>query len=251
MSLGITMDELKYGVVFPAYNEAARINLEHYSNFSKQHPDCLVIMVDDGSTDSSRQLLAKLEQETSTIKVLLLDKNVGKAEAIRQGFNFAKDYKLSFLGFADSDEATPFSELSRVIGHCKGLKNFFLIASRVKEKSSQIKRRKLRLIASFFFKFIVTKSTGVMVEDPQCGCKFMSIEIANDLFDRPFISRWLFDVELLFRFKKLKINKDENYNVENIRLKEWTDIPNGKLKLKDFLIAPFGLISIIWHYRKD
>lgn len=244
------MDELKCGVVFPAYNEAARINLEHYSNFSKQHPDCLIIMVDDGSTDNSRQLLAKLEQETSTIRILLLDQNVGKAEAIRQGFNFAKDYKLSFLGFADSDEATPFSELSRVIGHCKGLNDFFLIASREKEESSQIKRRKIRLIASFFFKFIVTKSTGVKAEDPQCGCKFMSVEIARELFEQPFISRWLFDVELLFRFRKLRKSKARKYEVENIRLKQWTDIPNGKLKLIDFLIAPFSLLAIIWHYKK-
>ena len=85
---------MKISVVIPVYNEAATIAqlIERVNavNISKE-----IIVVDDGSTDGTRQRLEALEKTCDNLRVLIQPRNRGKGAALRLGFEHATgDYVL-------------------------------------------------------------------------------------------------------------------------------------------------------------
>jgi hypothetical protein len=84
----------------------------------------------------------------------------------------------------------------------------------------------------------------VAVYDTQCGAKVINFEVAKQIFEKPFISKWLFDVELLKRLQTIHNLKEV---VKEIPLEKWEEIGKSKIKFVDFLRIPFQLFQI---YRK-
>ena len=77
--------------------------------------NCAVILVDDGSTDRTLEMLNNLSLQFPTdIKVLPLPRNVGKGEAVRAGFNFAFELGATQVLFCDADFATGPQDLLRL-----------------------------------------------------------------------------------------------------------------------------------------
>ena len=240
------MVSYRAALVFPAFNEAERLKIESFREFARQHVELLLIFVNDGSKDETGDLLSELKAEKN-VSIINLESNVGKAEAMRRGFMSLKEVEVDIIGFADSDLATPLCEIFRVLDLCPVNRPFFIIGSRKKLKSNKIERRKVRLYASYAFKWAVSFFTSFSVEDSQCGLKFFSRELAFDLFDRPFVSRWLFDVELLLRLGEQPAQKLV-IMPESVSLNRWIDIPGGSLGLKDFILSPFVLAYVVWRY---
>lgn len=79
-------------VFFPCYNDAKsikRLVLDSFSTLKKLTNDFEVIVVDDGSTDRSRQVLKKLALNRPKLKLVFHEKNLGYGGALRTGFNSA------------------------------------------------------------------------------------------------------------------------------------------------------------------
>lgn len=80
---------MKLSVVMPIYNEQATL---------RQVVECVLsvgldielLCVDDGSRDSSREILAEPAQQNPRIKVFLQPQNMGKGAALRRGIQVAK-----------------------------------------------------------------------------------------------------------------------------------------------------------------
>jgi hypothetical protein len=85
----------------------------------------------------------------------------------------------------------------------------------------------------------------VAVYDTQCGAKVIDFEIAKLIFSKPFLSKWLFDVELLKRLQKIHNLKEV---VKEIPLEKWEEIGNSKIKVTDFFKIPFELLKIYRTY---
>jgi glycosyltransferase involved in cell wall biosynthesis len=79
---------MKISVVIPVYNEAATI-AELISRVQGVDISKEVIVVDDGSTDGTRDVLARLEKRYDNLRVFLQAKNRGKGAALRTGFELA------------------------------------------------------------------------------------------------------------------------------------------------------------------
>ena len=77
---------MKLSIIIPCFNEESTIKIivEKVLKFNLYEKE--IIIVDDCSTDSSRQIIEKLALENSNIKYFFLEKNLGKGAALSKGF---------------------------------------------------------------------------------------------------------------------------------------------------------------------
>ncbi|MDP2162255.1 MAG: glycosyltransferase [Flavobacterium sp.] len=231
-------------LIIPCFNEGKRMVGEELSIEFEKNSTIDFLLVDDGSTDATAQFLVELEQKHNNVTSLLLSKNVGKAEAIRNGLLANSGEKYAFIGYLDADLATPISEMVNILKFAKKNPNYrFLMGSRIKRLGSNINRYSYRHYIGRFFATIIS---GIILKTPiydtQCGAKIIEYKLAQTLFEKPFLTRWLFDVELLLRMKQL--NSDFYKEVYEYPLETWIEKGNSKIRLKDMLQLPFQLIKI-------
>ena len=92
---------MKTVIIIPFYNEVERINLEKFHQIFNGFPQYNFLLVDDGSLDKTIDLLENFKSQFSTVEVLKLDKNVGKAEAIRSAVLSISN--ANFISYFDAD----------------------------------------------------------------------------------------------------------------------------------------------------
>ena len=95
-------------LIVPCYNEATRLDAPAFAEFVLSHAPIRLLFVDDGSTDATPEVLARL-QETAPdrIGVMRLERNQGKAEAVRVGILYGIGQRAALVGFWDADLPTP------------------------------------------------------------------------------------------------------------------------------------------------
>ena len=238
----------KLVILIPFYNEQNRIKIEVFETIFKGYNDVDFILVDDGSDDETFSIISRFAIDNENVSSLKLKENRGKAEAIRNGVLAVNDYE--YVGYLDADLATPVSELIRLFEIAKNKYQFsFIMGSRIKLIGNQVKRNLSRHYLGRIFATIISQFVlKTPVYDTQCGAKIIKLDLAKQLFENEFKTKWLFDVELLLRLKKLNYNLQES--VLEIPLETWEEKGNSKIKTKEFFLFPFQILKIIFAYAK-
>jgi dolichyl-phosphate beta-glucosyltransferase len=235
----------KTGVIIPCYEEASRLNSGVFLNYLSASPHVNFLFVNDGSKDDTLKILLKLKEKNSAqIDVLDLEKNCGKAEAVRQGMLrfFAKEM-YEYVGFWDADLATPLAEIEHLLQFSNKGQKKIVMASRMKRLGAAVERKTSRHIFGRIFSTFASVILKLPVYDTQCGAKLFHRTTA-ELFNQTFVTKWLFDIELLARFRnKLGVEATLNEVVE-VPISSWKEIDGSKLKLKHLLKVPFELMKI-------
>ncbi|MFN7728746.1 MAG: glycosyltransferase [Bdellovibrio sp.] len=234
-------------LVIPCYNEENRLKSDALLAFLAHAPDFELLLVDDGSQDGTWDLIQKLTLQNPRAKGLRLEKNQGKAEAVRRGVNQAlQNPDLQFVGYFDADLATPLEESHRMTKYLNEQAFYqMILGSRLKKLGNQIDRKWSRHLLGRLFATAVAQILKLPVYDTQCGAKLFRAPIAHELFKEPFVSPWFFDVEILARH--LANNGSANQIFE-MPLKKWVHQPGSKLKPSDYLRVPWELLKIWHHY---
>jgi glycosyltransferase involved in cell wall biosynthesis len=243
------MREKKLRIIVPCYNEEERLDTEAFKNFfsSPFGRKTDFLFVNDGSKDKTIEVIGKLEQAYENVSVLDLKKNGGKAEAIRQGMLSSTELEYDYIGFFDADLATPLNEIERLF-QFSNTDPYLIMGARIKLLgSTNIKRKLSRHYIGRIFATIVSNMLRLPIYDTQCGAKLIKQEIVAKVFKERFLSKWLFDVEVLFRIKQHF--KDFETKTIEVPLKRWEDKDGSKIKSSYFLKAPFELLRIYWHYK--
>lgn len=241
---------MSQGLVIPCYNEEHRLPLAEVIEFIAGAPEVTLLFVDDGSTDGTRALIERLSKESPKIKVLVLEKNGGKAEAVRQGLLRLVAEGCDQVGYADADFATPAFELVRLLNIFSERKPEVLMGSRVRLLGTDIERRAMRHYLGRVFATLASLALRLPVYDTQCGAKFFLVtENFVEAIRQPFTSRWAFDVELLSRLSGRGQLKFRGSIVE-VPLQKWTDVAGSKLRLSSMLKAGLDLIRIGLRFRR-
>jgi dolichyl-phosphate beta-glucosyltransferase len=226
----------KVFLVIPCYNEAARLD---FKKFSAAPEYCHFLFVNDGSTDNTLELLRANAKEN--MYILSLEKNSGKAEAVRRGMLHLKSIPAfsgaGWAGYWDADISTPLYEVDNFLLYAKMFypRAQVIFGSRVERMGSVIQRFLHRHLLGRLFVTVVSESFKLTAYDTQCGAKLFRKELIDLYFSEPFISNWLLDIELLLRMKGIEIIE--------YPLKEWRDVRGSKLKLLRTAIEVISGIS--------
>jgi len=223
---GFKMNSLpeKMCMIIPCYNEEKRLDIESFKSFTG---GCYFLFVNDGSKDDTIGLLKRNQQEN--IFVLDLTQNGGKAEAVRQGMLHIRTLPIyngiKWVGYWDADLSTPLDELFNFMTYYKTFfpKAHTIWGSRVRRLGSNIKRTNKRHILGRMFANVTSFFLKLSCYDTQCGAKIFKKELIDDAFSEPFLSRWIFDVEILMRLR--------TYNIVEYPLNTWIDVAGSKIKM--------------------
>lgn len=240
----------KICIVIPCYNEEKRLPVDQFGDFINK-TGISICFVNDGSKDKTIKVLENLKiQHPDKIYVLDLEKNCGKAEAVRQGMlSMAENNSFSNIGYMDADLATPLNEVTNLLQVFADIPELKLVfGARVKLIGRNIQRTAKRHYFGRLFSTIASLILGLPVYDTQCGAKFFQADSVPALFQKPFISKWLFDIEIIARLRDIVgINKTENYCFE-FPLTNWKEIGGSRLKPSDLFKVPFELYKIHRNY---
>ncbi|ORX37930.1 glycosyltransferase family 2 protein [Kockovaella imperatae] len=214
-------------IVVPAYNEELRLGtmldevVEYLTHHKRHHPrqpensgtpkfkdGAEIIVVDDGSSDSTTKVAERLAASWAKyidgkgidIRVVTLRTNRGKGGAVQHGVVHARG---RLILFADADGATRFADLDNLLEAMEKIKDKdghgIVIGSRAHLVKSEavVKRSKVRnALMHGFHLFLRTIGVGG-IRDTQCGFKLFTRPTAQLLFPTLHLHRWAFDVELL------------------------------------------------------
>jgi|SRR5271157_1753645 len=104
-------------IILPAYNEEKTVAKSIERSLSQRYRGAIeVIVVDDGSTDSTYDIAKTYAEKHTNVKAIRLEKNQGKAQALNTGFTQAKG-EISV--FSDTDSVLAPEAISRMISHFK------------------------------------------------------------------------------------------------------------------------------------
>jgi len=241
-------------LVVPCYNEEHRLDAAAFRQFDAGSDRVDFLFVDDGSRDGTRRMLDSLATGDSMkrFSVLPLERNSGKAEAVRRGIVAAMEAGAEVVGFWDADLATPLSELPlflEVLATRPAIEMVY--GARVRLLGREISRRANRHYFGRVGATLISQSLGLAVYDTQCGAKLFRVnDTMREIFAKPFLSRWIFDVEIIARFVQLRGRDSAARAIYELPLRVWHDVKGSKLRSTDFLRALRDLWKIRRAYKR-
>ncbi len=239
-------------IIIPFYNEATRFPAGEFLEFLQKDQETTFCFVNDASTDETGNLLHTLqEKDPDRILVTTLPENKGKAEAVRAGMIMAlQHFSSGYFGYFDADLSTRLEEAVRLRSCLQEKPTIeFAFGSRVGILGVRIERKLYRHLIGRVIATFISNILHLMVYDTQCGAKLFTRKMAARVFETPFITRWLFDVEILARiigiFGRVRIEEV----VVEVPVKSWIDKGGSKLSWTYGFRVFYDLWRIKSHYK--
>jgi glycosyltransferase involved in cell wall biosynthesis len=246
-------------IVIPCYNEEKRIisSLNTIVSFMNSYnPSFEIIVVDDGSRDSSVQLVKNYISTRDNI-YLVENPHKGKGFAVRTGVLMTVG---KYVLISDADLATPIDEIKRLLVWIEDNNYDIAIASREGLGASRQDEPFIRHLMGRTFNLLIKIIVGLFYKDTQCGFKLFKGSQARDIFNRLILfgdsakivkypKVTAFDVEVLV------IAKNDSLKVKEIPV-AWTYVPTKKVSaVRDSLlmlleISKIRMNDILGKYKK-
>jgi dolichyl-phosphate beta-glucosyltransferase len=232
-----------FSLVVPAFNEADRIgqNLrEALGYLQTTSPESELIVVNDGSTDATSEIVREVFATPGSIATRLIEHspNRGKGAAVRQGL-LAVTKPIGL--FSDADFSTPIEETPKLIEPIAAGELDVAFGSRALDRRLIGHRQPWRREqGGRVFNLIVRVATGLPFWDTQCGFKAFRLDVFRPILERAKANGFGFDVELLYLARKA-----------NLRLREipvrWNHHEGSKV---DFVRDSFRMLREIAALRR-
>lgn len=220
-------------LILPAYNEAARLGPaldELFGWLDGEHGrtagDVRVLVVDDGSTDGTAELVRSRPEAAGTaaparLRVLTVPHR-GKGAAVRAGMLAAEG---DLLIFADADMATPPDQIPKLVTALETAD--VALGSRIQPDGSDMRQSQplLRRLLGRLFHGLASAWVAGPVRDTQCGFKGFTRSVARDLFAMQRITSIVFDVELIYLARR------RGYAIEVVPIR-WADRRGSRMRAR-------------------
>lgn len=224
------MDQVKLSVVIPAYNEAKNIgsgSLDQVDEYlKKQDYPYEVLIVDDGSTDNTAEVVEKEIKDKKNFK-LVRNLHGGKALTVISGM-----LKTSgeIAVFTDMDQATPIDQIEKFFPKFASGSDI-VIGSRSGRKGAPL----IRKVAALVFSVLRGISLGLPFKDTQCGFKAFNQNSIRAVFPQ-MLKIWEakkssgaavnagFDIELLY------LSKKDGFKISEVPV-EWRHVGTERVQM--------------------
>jgi dolichyl-phosphate beta-glucosyltransferase len=203
-------------IVLPAFNEEARLGPALDELFGYLHrrgghardgrpgaellpPQVDVLVVDDGSSDATADLVRARPELTTGELTLLQVPHGGKGAAVRVGMLAAQG---ELVIFTDADMATPPDELAPMVQALESADAVY--GSRIQPDGTDMRKTQPQWRRFLGRTFHALASTWVVgpVQDTQCGFKGFRRRVAQDVFARQRLTSIVFDVEIIYLVRR-------------------------------------------------
>ncbi len=233
--------QLRLSVIIPAYNEESRLGstLDAFAAYLNGTTGPYeLIVVDDGSTDGTADVVREQQQGCDQVHLLRNDGNRGKGYSVRRGMQQARG---ELILFADADNSTPIEELEKLLRAIEAGADIAIGSRGLPESLLELRQPRHREYMGRMFNLIVRLLTRLPFRDTQCGFKLFRRDAAKDLASRQTLHGWAFDVELLH----VAVRK-RGYEVAEVPVR-WINSPRTTLNaLTDSLDMLRELLRIKW-----
>jgi len=223
-------------IIIPAFNEAKRIpeTLRKINAYLLQQDfPCEIIVVENGSSDGTYNIVNEMQAEICCLTVLHEDRR-GKGWAVQQGMLQAKG---DYLFICDADLSMPIEEVANFMPPAQ-LSAPIAIGSREAPGAVRYNEPEYRHLIGRIFNWLARLIVLPGLNDTQCGFKLFREDAAKDVFPKLTIFGWTFDVEALFIARKL------GYKIVEVPI-HWHHHPHSTVKVfRDSFRMGLDLIKI-------
>jgi glycosyltransferase involved in cell wall biosynthesis len=184
---------------FPAYNEegnAKKAVLSAKKILEKTAKKWEIVVVNDGSTDKTKEIVEKLAQEDKRVRIINHTKNRGYGGAFKSGL-YNSRYK--WVTFTDIDGQFDFSEIDKFLKKQRETNADLVIGYYKKRQVS-----KFKIITSKMWEFVVFLLFGLHVRDIDCGFKLISKKVIDSIPNLESERGAFISSEFLIKAKKKK-----------------------------------------------
>lgn len=189
-------------VVIPCFNEEQRLprtieQIEHYLD-ARQTPYEL-ILVDDGSSDATRQVMDEASRQHPRVKVEALPHNRGKGRALATGVQAATGVEVLVT---DADLSTPIEELEKLQAALNQGAGIAIASRALRASRVEISQPIYRVLMGKAFNLLVQAVLLPGIWDTQCGFKLFRGDVAHRVFAGLMTDGFGYDPEVLYRARK-------------------------------------------------
>jgi dolichyl-phosphate beta-glucosyltransferase len=232
--------EPELSIIIPAYNEESRLpaTLEQIASYiASSGRETEVLVVDDGSKDSTAAVAEYFQIKIPSLRVVLNGVNRGKGYSVRHGIQEARGRVALFT---DADLSAPIGEADKLLAALD--KYDIAIGSRAMDRSLiSVHESVFREFAGIIFNKIVQLILRLPFVDTQCGFKAFVRERCGIIFKQQTIERFGFDPELLY------LARHHGLHTVEIPVR-WGHSPATKISmLRDSIQMFLEVFSIRWN----
>lgn len=198
---------MKVYYVLPAFNESPNLNAvitELFSELEMQQGEHFVLVVDDGSTDDTLHQIETLMATQSNLGLLAVPRNMGKANALRQGFSHALENGADTIVMMDADGQDNPSAIAPMLAKLHDGSDL-VTAARATRRDRRIKR-----ISSKIYNSVTRLISGAPGTDFNSGLKAMNASVARQLVPLLYgeLHRYITVLAFWFGFKTSEVTAD-------------------------------------------
>ena len=232
---------MRYSIVIPAYNESARIaeSLDKILQYAgTRNWNVEIIVVDDGSSDSTPEIVHARAAENPCLRLISNPGNRGKGYSVRNGMLHAQG---EILLFSDADLSSPIEEFDKLLAAIAQGADV-AIGSRWVNADLQTEKQPIhRQLFGRLFNLALRLTLGLKFKDTQCGFKAFTRASAQAIFPLQTIERWGFDPELIYLAQRL------GYRVEEVPV-AWAHREGTRINpLRDGIRMLGEMLQIRWN----